>query len=405
MEIAAVPAPRKQILVAAAGDWTRDTMTVEGPAIEHIYSLFKAQDNFTYKRFEFDHNYNKTSREAVYQFFGRQLHPATPMETEAAYTKDPDSDLLVFGNGNLPANAMTEGELVTFLRSSAESRWTSALPRDAAGLVAFKRSYEPVWRHSLELHRTTSAEVEGKSLGETSFQGGIAKSLALGRTGQPERIPAIYLEPKNARKTSVVVLVHPSGKSAYWNGQMPSGLAAKILDSKTPVLLIDTFMTGSLDNPEAARKRKPFSNYFTTYNRTDLQERVQDILSACAFARSYVGGTPKIILAGQGRAGLWSLMAAPVADAVLADAASFDPTNEQEWLAPDTFTPGIRSLGGFQGAALLAAPRPVLIFNAHPRFADVLTATYGRIRSAKAAQVSSEPLKEEQMASWIKARL
>src|ERR1035441_10129862 len=37
MEIAAAAAPRPQILIAATGDWTRDTLTVEGPAIEHIY--------------------------------------------------------------------------------------------------------------------------------------------------------------------------------------------------------------------------------------------------------------------------------------------------------------------------------------------------------------------------------
>ncbi len=34
MEIAAAPAPRPQILVAASGDWTKMTMTVEGPALE-----------------------------------------------------------------------------------------------------------------------------------------------------------------------------------------------------------------------------------------------------------------------------------------------------------------------------------------------------------------------------------
>ena len=43
MEIAAVPAPRPQILVAATGDWTKDTPTVEGPAIESIYRLRPAR--------------------------------------------------------------------------------------------------------------------------------------------------------------------------------------------------------------------------------------------------------------------------------------------------------------------------------------------------------------------------
>src|SRR6185503_67118 len=44
MEIAAVPAPRPQILVAATGDWTKTTMEVEGPALGKIYGLFRATD-------------------------------------------------------------------------------------------------------------------------------------------------------------------------------------------------------------------------------------------------------------------------------------------------------------------------------------------------------------------------
>src|SRR5512140_598681 len=40
MEIAAAAAPRPQILVAATGDWTKDTPKVEGPAIQGIYRLF-----------------------------------------------------------------------------------------------------------------------------------------------------------------------------------------------------------------------------------------------------------------------------------------------------------------------------------------------------------------------------
>src|SRR5690606_20342852 len=69
MEIAAAPAPRPQILVAATGDWTRRTMTVEGPAIESIYRLLGAEDHFHYTIFDYPHNYNQESREAVYAWF------------------------------------------------------------------------------------------------------------------------------------------------------------------------------------------------------------------------------------------------------------------------------------------------------------------------------------------------
>src|SRR6267378_804070 len=73
MEIAAAAVPRPQVLVAATGDWTKATLTVEGPAIRHIYELFHAPERLSYVRFDFGHNYNRTSREAVYGWFGKWL--------------------------------------------------------------------------------------------------------------------------------------------------------------------------------------------------------------------------------------------------------------------------------------------------------------------------------------------
>src|SRR5688500_364218 len=98
MEIAAAPAPRPQLLVAATGDWTKATMTVEGPAMEKIYRLFSADDKLRYAIFDYDHNYNQTSREAVYEWFGKWLlrHPSAGTLKEQAYEKEPDDALKVW---------------------------------------------------------------------------------------------------------------------------------------------------------------------------------------------------------------------------------------------------------------------------------------------------------------------
>src|SRR5207248_8234507 len=110
MEIAAAAAPRPQILVAATGDWTKDMMTVEGPAVEGIYRLFNAADNLRYVRFDFGHNYNQTSREAVYAWFDQiLLHPPqTASCKEAPYQKEPDEALRVFPDGKLPSGAASQ---------------------------------------------------------------------------------------------------------------------------------------------------------------------------------------------------------------------------------------------------------------------------------------------------------
>src|SRR6266576_4082634 len=153
MEIAAAAAPRPQILVAATGDWTKDTPTVEGPAIGHIYDLLDAHDKFDFVRFDFGHNYNQTSREAVYAWFGKWVlanaNPATLKE--AAYQKDPDADLRVFPDGKLPGDAMTREQFTESLKNLHRQQFEALLPRSKGGLEKFKQVMLPAWKHTLQL--------------------------------------------------------------------------------------------------------------------------------------------------------------------------------------------------------------------------------------------------------------
>ena len=66
-------APRPLLMVSATGDWTRDTLRVEYPAIRAIYDLFGGGDHVACVQFPALHNYNRFSREAVYKFFARWL--------------------------------------------------------------------------------------------------------------------------------------------------------------------------------------------------------------------------------------------------------------------------------------------------------------------------------------------
>ena len=153
MEIAAAAAPRPQILVASTGDWTKDTLTVEGPAIEHIYQLLNAPDKFRYVRFDFGHNYNQTSREAVYAWFGKWLlkHPDPASLKEEPYQKEPDAALRVFPDGKLPEDALTEAQIIESLKDRHRAQWESLVVRDEDGWEGFKRIMQPAWRHTLQV--------------------------------------------------------------------------------------------------------------------------------------------------------------------------------------------------------------------------------------------------------------
>ena len=402
-EIAAVPAPRPQILVAATGDWTKATLTVEGPAIESIYRLFNAADRLRYVRFDFGHNYNQTSREAVYEWFGKQLlnHPDPVSLREKPYQKEPDQDLRVWPDGNLPGDALNEDDLVRSLIAKAQTQLRALKPTDQRSLKEFQRVIRPAWLHTLQVRMPengVSAEI-----GEAKNIGGYAiTKLALGRNGRGDRIPATTIAPLRDTHRVLVVLAHPDGKSAYLNASgQPGGLAKALLDRGHTVLVSDTFLTGELANTDAQKARKVFSDHFSTYNRTDLQERVQDLITISTFAQSYSKGR-RVILCGSGRAGLWALLAAPAADVVVGDCDTLDVTSDEALLAADLFVPGIRKLGGFEGTATLAAPHPLLLHNTGNKFSTAwVRETYDAVKAGRSFQTHAERLPDEVLANWI----
>ncbi len=401
MEIAAVPAPRPQILVAASGDWTKTTMTVEGPAVEKIYRLFEAPEKLRYTRFDFDHNYNQTTREAVYEWFGRWLlnNPDPASFKEQAYQKEPDADLRVFPGGKMPADAVTGDQLRKYLVAQAEAQQTGLPVSNPPLLEKYKSVMLPAWKRTMQARFVeTGLVVEAgkitKSVNHTSTQ------LTLGRLGKGDRLPAILITPRRDALDTLAVLVHPEGKAGFLdeNGAL-KGLAKKFVEKGQSVLLVDTFLTGELVNP-AAKARNYFNDFFTTYNRTVTQERVQDIVTACAFAQSHGKGR-KVILCGVGRAGLWALLSAPVADIVVADCDAMDTSKEESWLAPDIFVPGLRKLGGFEGVALLNAPNPLLLHHTGKNFATArIRECFERNRRPLLYHELSTPLEDDAIVAW-----
>jgi dienelactone hydrolase len=403
MEIAAAPSPRPQIIVGATGDWTRATMTIEGPAIEKIYGLFNQRDHFRYVRFDYDHNYNKTSREAVYEWFGKWLShaPDPAMLKEVAYTKEPDADLRVFPDDKLPADVATEEQLTAYLiRSATNELWTYA-PVNPPLLERYRKQMIPAWKRSLQ--------VEFIERGLMVLPGKITKAedytstkLTLGRTGRGDRVPVTLITPRRDTLRTMIVLAYPDGRAAYLNADgSPRGLARKLLDKNLAVLLVDAFLTGESADAAADKKRDYAKEFFTTYNRTDVQERVQDLVTACAFAQSHSKGR-SVVLCGFGRAGLWAMLAAPAADAVVADCAQFDATSDQSFLAHDIFSPGLRKLGGFEGVAAINTGNPLLLHNTGDKFTtSYLQKVYKGMHVPELFRQEIAALSEEEIAKWV----
>jgi dienelactone hydrolase len=399
MEIAAQPAPRPQLLVAATGDWTRATLEVEGPALEKIYRLFNAPDHLRSVRFDFNHNYNRTSREAVYEWFDRWLLQAPPQK-EVAYTKEADADLRVFPDGKPPSDAVTEEQLTEYLIKRATNEWWTYAPINPPLLDRYRKQMLPAWKHSLQVEFIERGlMIEPDRI--TKAEDYTATKLTLGRSGKGDKIPVTLITPRRDTLRTMIVLAHAEGRGALLNPDgTPKGLARKLLDKNLAVLLVDTFLTGEMANA-AAKPRNYFSDFFTTYNRTDVQERVQDLVTACAFGQAHSKGR-RVILCGTGRAGLWAMLAAPASDALVADCAQFDSTDDRNFFAQDVFSPGLRRIGAFEGVAAISATNPLLLHNTGGKFTtDFISRVYNKMHVPERYRQETARLSDDQITDWI----
>ena len=403
MEIAAAAAPRPQILVAATGDWTKDTLTVEGPAIEHIYQLLDAPDKFRAVRFDFGHNYNQTSREAVYDWFGKWLlkHPDPALLKEAPYQKEPDSDLRVFPDGKLPEDALSEDRLIESLKNTHRAQWGALVVRNKTGLEWFKKLMEPAWRHTLQIE---SADGEARCRAERVRQVGeyTAATLKISRSEAGPTVLASYWAPPgftNESHPRVVVICSGTEAPTLSDADAkPAGVPLALLKNGLAVLVVDRFSTGAASNQ--------FTNFYSTYNRTQLQERVRDLVTICTVAGSTADPRGprfcEVTLWGIGRAGLWALLAAPAAGAVIANCDQLDADSDEALLAPDLFCPGIRNIGTFEGAAMLAASHPLLLHNTGEEFpTDALRSTYRAMGASDKLRVVAARLPDDELVGWI----
>ncbi len=248
MEIAAAAAPKPQIMVGASGDWTRTTMTIEGPSVKSVYDLFGKPDELSFQLFQFNHNINKTSREAVYKFLGEKLlHDDDAAHfAEPPYKMEPVSDLRVFPDGSpLPANAITSETLISNLIDAAKIVLDKYDPHDFDSLKDFRKTFSPIWELTLAIDFPVKPNILSSFSLPEKTEGGTASRGAIGRIGKGDSIPSLLLKPTKISDRCVII-VHPKGISGSTDAEgKPIGLAKSLLKEGFNVFLIDTFLTGT----------------------------------------------------------------------------------------------------------------------------------------------------------------
>jgi len=325
LEIAALMAPRPMLLVSATGDWTRHVPAEEFPEIQKIYALYGKAANVQSAQIHARHNYNGASRSAVYRFLQQYLignaDPHPPVEPEREVFTG--QDLLISPVRPLPPGALNgAGVFSEWRRQSSQENQTL----DAQTL-----------RERLAL--AMGVTWPGKVL--TSGEDG---DLVLTRPGEGDRVPAVWL-PGDAERVAIVI--HPDGSGAARG-------AAETRDLQHDgyrVLLVDAYQTG-----RARESRHGGDRFYLTYQHSVDASRVQDILTALAYAHSL--DPAELRLVGLDRAALWTTFAAAVAPVPVileADTARYNGTDQE--FERDFFVPGIQWAGGLEAARrVLASP-------------------------------------------------
>lgn len=401
LDFAAAAAPRPQILVGATGDWTRTTLEVEGPAVETVYHILGAPERLRYVRFDAGHNYNRASREAVYAWFEHWLlgRPDRPACREEPYTAPPTEELWIGSDPQRPPTALRAEEYVRTRIESRRRQWDRLLPKRREDLAAFTLVGRPLWFHTLQLAPPSGPpRIVFSPLQTLGSERRIRFEIHDGET--PDPLEGIYHLParevrRNRQKPWLIVLVadpDPTGTDPD-----TSALLAECLQQGHSVITLSRF------TPVPGPSTTP---HFHTYNRTVLQSRVRDLATVLrSVGRLVPNGTPVRgrLLWGSGRAGLWALLAAPEAGAVVADLRKIPLHDPRLLVEPDLFCPGYLAMNGPLTPVLLAAPQPLHLARAGELLPEeTVRHLYAELGRRRAFRTSDTPPDPRDIFRWLR---
>jgi hypothetical protein len=401
VEIASLAAPRPMMMVSATGDWTKNMMASEYPAVGRIYKLFDAEDKLTAIQIDAAHNYNQPSREAVYGWFSHWFlgkAETTPIK-ERGNAVAPINDLLVFFGRPRPENELNESQLTENLIETRKKQLDEAQPRDAASLERFREQFGEAFKYSLMAEYPKWGEMAIEHLGVKNAPGVVSERLIISRRERGDRVETVLWKPPKPKPKPVnafVLVVEPASND----------LIMRLVKADYTVLSLKLF-PGGRQIPEKVK-------FFTTYNRTDEANRVQDILTAIALLKhtlmAYIGNEGQktsLSVVAQGNAGLLALLArglAPAIDRMVIDAAQFDSSSDEAFIKSMPI-PGVRRAGDFTTAVTVAPLTPLLIHNAGNKFkAEKIEAVYNAFGKAENFKSQSAKLSDAELVTWLSSK-
>jgi dienelactone hydrolase len=368
VEFAAMCAPRPLIMVGAAGDWTAKTMSRAFPAIRGVYSLLGATDRVTAQVFDFPHNYNQTTRNAVYAFMGHWLLGIDDSTQTREGNQQPEKpeDLFTF-NAKEPAprDRKSPAELEAYL-IGIQRRLLDELAPAATNPTRWEASRHLLatsLEHRVGAINPASEDLTGHEVRRISRERLTIVHSVVGRPSADDAIPVVRLLP--AKPTGrLTIIAHSRGKAALTTASgEPAPLAKALLSLGQSVVGFDPLFVGESVDPRSPASRRPSVVHVETYNRVVAADQMQDLATVVAWARLQPD-VREVSLVGQGLAGPQVLLARPLLEGLARTAVELEELPDPQASGPypaQLDLPGMFQFGGFGTAAALTAPAPLWV--------------------------------------------
>lgn len=366
VEFAALTAPRPLKLVGATGDWTKLTLSRAYPAIRDVYTLVGAPDRVEAEVFDFPHNYNETTRNAVYAFLGRWLLGINDPEStrEGTQTTEKPEDLWTFDESHpAPLDRKGPEQLEADLVRWLDRQIDELAPGRSAAWQASRAYLLKALKIRVGVKNPAPAELEERTVRRSARNGYSIVHSLVGRTAVGDEVPVVRLTPSNpSGRLTVVATSHGKERLATPEGE-PIPLVKALLDRGQSVVGFDPLLVGESFDPGAPAFRRPAVLHFETYNPALAGDQMQDLATVVAWARSQPD-VREVSLIGLDQAGPQVLLARPALEGLArtaVDLQEFDPKDGSVALPAGLDLPGLLQFGGVKAAAALAAPAPLWI--------------------------------------------
>lgn len=390
VEIAAMVAPKPLLLVSDTHDWTFNTRNTIMPMMRSIYRLYDAADKVKNEHFDYKHNYNKASREAVYAWFGKWLLGKDKKVDlrEHSFVTDPDSLLLAFLNKPLGAAIkdkksfeqlspsqyhdaplkLDEEGLKQLLKKIYRQQLQRNWPKNEHSLKKFRKVYGTAVQHLIGTGMPQK-EVTCKIIDRSKGSDFIATQLLISEKQENKWIPCVLYQPMSATGATVI-LTADEGKGQWVSkgSAVPDKRIKTLLNNGFNVLTPDLFKQGEhVLQDSTLTRRDEHTKFFTTYNLTDRQNQIQDLITIIKALKENKDLSGSINLYATGNTGMTGLLLAATTkdlDHIVIDGDHFDPTADKDRLQLQI--PGIMRIGGIKTVLALASNQRLLIYNANP---------------------------------------